>query len=282
VSVADLLLHSMAEFHDVILPALEAAGARDLVEIGSEAGTMTQSLLDYAARAGGTLLCVDPAPGPEVAPLLDRALHARLLRATGVAAIPRLEADAWIVDGDHNWYTVYHESCAIWDRAQATGRPFLAFYHDVGWPWARRDLYYAPDAIPAEFVHPHDWDRGVTLDDPGTIDGGFRGLGNWACACHEGGPKNGVLTAIEDFAAGKEDTLVYAHVPAVFGLGVLFDRTAPWAEAVASVVAPYHRNPLLARLERNRLECYLRVIALQDSMQPVPVTADEGTHETIG
>jgi len=29
----------------------------------------------------------------------------------------------------------------------------LVFYHDVGWPSARRDLYCAPDQIPAEFRH---------------------------------------------------------------------------------------------------------------------------------
>ena len=58
--------------------------------------------------------------------------------------------------------------------------------------------------------------------------------------------------------------LIWASIPAVFGLGVLFDRRAVWAEAVAAILAPYHANPLLERLERNRLRCYLEVLRLQD------------------
>jgi hypothetical protein len=53
-------------------------------------------------------------------------------------------------------------------------------------------------------------------------------------------------------------------VPAVFGLGVLYDRHAPWTPALNEFLAPWHQNSLLATLERNRLECYLRVIEWQD------------------
>ena len=264
--MASLLLHSMAEFADLILPALSIAGARHVVEIGAEAGTMTQRLLEHTGQAGGSFVSVDPAPGPAVEALLADAPHARLVRDTSLAALPGLDADAWIVDGDHNWYTVYHESQAIWDRVTSADGHFLVFYHDVGWPCARRDLYYAPERIPPEFLHPHAFDRGVALDVPGVVVGGFRGDGQWACALREGGPRNGVLTAIEDFVVGKEDRLVWAQVPAVFGLGVLFDRAAPWAGEMAALLQPYHMNSLLARLERNRLECYLRVLSLQDRM----------------
>jgi hypothetical protein len=34
---------------------------------------------------------------------------------------------------------------------------------------------------------------------------------------------------------------------------VLWPRDAPWADAVAAVLAPWDRNPLLERLERNRV-----------------------------
>ena len=52
----------------------------------------------------------------------------------------------------------------------------------------------------------------------------------------------------------------------MFGLGILFDTTAFWAPDVAALVAPFHDNPLLAALERNRLANYLRVIELQDQL----------------
>jgi hypothetical protein len=58
--------------------------------------------------------------------------------------------------------------------------------------------------------------------------------------------------------------LLYAHIPAVFGLGVLFDASAEWAEDVAGIVLPYHENELIASLERNRLRNYLTVIEWQD------------------
>lgn len=265
----DLLLHSLAEFQEILVAALEIADARRVVEVGSESGAMTQALLEHVRRAEGRLVSIDPKPSPEAERLFANEPRAELKRETSLDALPRIDGDAWVIDGDHNYYTVLHESEAIWAGTRASGRPLLIFYHDVSWPWARRDLYYDPARIPAEYRRPHAWDRGVTLDHPGLIRGGFRGEGQWACAREEGGPKNGVLTAIEDFVLGKEATLAWAQIPAVFGLGVLFDRTAPWSTELAAHLLPYHMNPLLARLERNRLECYLRVIADQDARNAV-------------
>ena len=42
-------------------------------------------------------------------------------------------------------------------------------------------------------------------------------------------------------------------VPVFFGLGVVWHREAPWADAVARILDPWDRNPLLERLEANRL-----------------------------
>jgi hypothetical protein len=96
---------------------------------------------------------------------------------------------------------------------------------------------------------------------------GMRGMGNFAWALRAGGPRNGVLTAIEDFIAeaqSDERLLLYAEIPAVFGLGVLFDASAEWAEDVAGSLLPYHQNELIASLETNRLRNYLTVIEWQD------------------
>jgi hypothetical protein len=157
-----------------------------------------------------------------------------------------------------------NESRLAWEQFRRAGRPFLAIYHDVAWPCARRDQYYDPSRIPRPFLQPHTWDRGIVPGEPGTVAGGFRGEGHWACAIREGGPQNGVLTAIEDFVRGREHELSWGFVPAVFGLGVLFSTSAPWAELLTHLLLPYHDNPLLERLERNRLDCYLSVIAWQD------------------
>ena len=71
-------------------------------------------------------------------------------------------------------------------------------------------------------------------------------------AAREGGPGNGVLTAIEDFIAGREGMRL-AVIPAFFGFGVVWEERAPWAPAVASVLGPLDRNPVLERTERNRV-----------------------------
>ncbi len=269
--MADLLIHSMAEFADIILPALAIADAREIVEIGAEYGGMSEILADFAAAGGGRLTSIDPAPKSQFTDWVANNPAVRHFAELSLAAIPQQrDVDAWIVDGDHNWYTVYHECHGIAEAARRDGKPLLAFFHDIGWPCARRDLYYAPDQIPAEFRQEYCYDGGMS---PGNSElvpfRGFRGAGQFAAAVTEGGPRNGVLTGIEDFlrdeaAAGRD--YGFAEVPAVFGLGVLFAADAPWSEQVAQLVLPYHDIALLRRLEENRLANYLTVVDWQVRM----------------
>jgi hypothetical protein len=262
----ELLIHSMGEFAPVTLPVLEAVNAKRVCEIGAEHGGNSGVLVDWLVPRGGHLVSIDPAPSKAYFAWLREhpqcVTHVARPSLNGIATVDH--ADAWFIDGDHNWYTVYHELTLIHAAARRAGTPLLVFLHDVGWPCARRDMYYAPQNIPAEFRQPHSWELGVTLGSSEAINGGFRGAGAFAVALQEGGPRNGVLTAIEDFAAGRTEEFLWAYVPAVFGLGVLFDREHPQAGEIATILAPYHDNPLLARLERNRLANYLKVIEWQD------------------
>jgi hypothetical protein len=274
----NLLIHSMSEFGDIIVGGLEIAGARHLVEIGAEFGGTSGLLADYAATHEGSLTSVDPSAQPAFAQWLAQNPHVRHVEQPSLEVIESMSAvDAWIIDGDHNYYTVFHELTAIDAVCQRDGRPLLAFMHDVAWPCGRRDSYYCPDRIPAEWLHPHDFDGGVSLAWEGLRpQGGFRGCGQFAWALHEGGPRNGVLTAIEDFIDGYRESgrgMGFAFVPAVFGLGVLFDTSAPWAPAFAEAIIPWHENALLATLERNRLMNYLRVIELQDEAAAARIAA---------
>ncbi|WP_166039159.1 class I SAM-dependent methyltransferase [Sphingosinicella sp. YJ22] len=267
--MADLLIHSMSEFADIIVPALEVAGAREIVEIGAEFGGMSQVLADIADAHGGRLTSIDPAPKKEFLDWVATRPGVRHVATLSLDAIDgQRDVDAWIVDGDHNWYTVYNELKQIRACSRRDGKPMLVFLHDVAWPCARRDLYYAPDQIPADFRHPHDWDSGMVPGFAGLVPGrGFRGCGQFAAALHEGGPKNGVMTAIDDFLAealAEGEEYAFAEVPAVFGLGVLFAMDAPWSQAVAEIVLPYHDNALIRRLEENRLANYLTVVDIQD------------------
>lgn len=267
--MAELLIHSMSEFAELILDGFDIVGACNIAEIGAEFGGMSQHLADYAAEKGGHFTSIDPAPQPEFMAWLAANHRVTHIPALSIGAIPQLsDVDVWVIDGDHNWYTVYNELKAIHGVCCRDGKPFLAFLHDVAWPWGRRDLYYAPGTIPEAFRHAHDYDGGTILGQPGlTPNRGFRGGGAFAAARHEGGPCNGVLTAIEDFHADcrqRGEDLVYAHVPAVFGLGVLFSAAAPWAGELAQSLMPYHQNKLLKTLEENRLRNYLAVLDWQD------------------
>ena len=276
--MADLLIHSLSEFAWLILPALETAGARNRVEIGAEFGGMSQHLADFCASRQGQLTSIDPAPKPEFVQWVASRPHVRHLAEPSLDALPRLgDVDAFIVDGDHNYYTVVRELRFALAISQRDAKPFFALVHDVGWPCARRDQYYNPDAIPAAHRHPYSFTAGITLEDNGHLIGrGFRGNGHWAPALVAGGARNGVLTAVEDFLeqARREGTaLAYAHLPAVFGLGIIFDAAAPFAEHLALLLAPWHDNPLLATLELNRLRNYLAVIDWQDRWQAEHSTA---------
>ena len=267
--MADLLIHSVSEFSDLILEALKLADARQVVEIGAEFGGMSALLAEHCRARGGGFTTIDPAPKREFHDWLTANPDVRHLAKTSLEAFGDVnEADAWVVDGDHNWYTVYHELRQIEAVSRRAGKPVLVFLHDVGWPCGRRDSYYAPEQIPAEYRHPHSYEAGAILDHaPLVKERGFRGMGQFAFANLAGGPRNGVMTAIDDFLAerlkeGRE--FGFAEIPAVFGLGVLFDLDAAWSGALADLLVPYHQNKLLRSLETNRLRNYLRVIELQD------------------
>ncbi len=261
-----LLIYSLTEFRDLIRGCLEAAEVSTLVEIGSETGAATRDLLELVEARDGKMWCVDPGPTLELEEIDRSSERFHLVRGFSPDALEGLgPADAWIVDGDHNYWTVSRELEHAEAAARAAERPALILLHDVGWPCARRDLYYAPERLPAEALHPYSMELGSVPDSTEAVRGGFRGDGSFAIAVREGGPRNGVLTAVEDFVAERDD-LVFVHVPAIFGLGVVYQRSAPYAERLRELLAPYADNPLLAKLERNRIDLYLRVLELQDSV----------------
>jgi Methyltransferase domain len=268
--MSELLIHSMSEFSSLILPCLDHAKVGSIAEIGSEFGGMSKLLAQHAGENGGSLTCIDPEPADGFTFWANNQGNVNHIAKPSLDALEAgVEAvDAWFVDGDHNYYTVYHELAAI-DRIQReAGKPLLAFMHDVSWPCARRDFYYSPERVPPGWRHPHSFDHGVRLGEDGVLSGrGLRGMGAFAVALQSGGERNGVLTAVEDFLkqADTEDRpLFYVHVPAVLGLGIIFDASSEWSGAVAEFLLPFHANPLIARLEENRLRNWLEVVDLQD------------------
>jgi hypothetical protein len=262
-----LLLHSLHELREIWVPLLDLLEIASVTEIGSESGVTTSLLVERLRRAGGgRLVVVDPDPG--VSPESDEQLEVEVIRGFSPEALEGLTGtDAYLVDGDHNYWTVSHELEAI-ERATADRELFpLVLLNDVSWPAARRDQYYGPDRLPREAVRPHSFELGAVLGRSELGPRGFRGMGAFAFALEEGGPRNGVLTAVEDFVNAREHLELHVVAP-VFGLGVILDRRSPHLDEARRRLAPYAGSPFLARLERNRIELYLRVLDLQDA----PVT----------
>ncbi len=125
----------------------------------------------------------------------------------------------------------------------------LLLFHDVGWPHGRRDAYYVPELIPESDRRPLREGGGLFPGERGTIPGGLPY--KWVAA-EEGGQRNGVLTAIEDFVAQREGVRLVV-VNAFFGFGAVWHTAAPWADALAEILDPWDRNPMVGRLEENRV-----------------------------
>jgi len=270
---APLLLHSLATMREIIVPALDTAGARRIVEVGGETGGFTSHLAERARANDGHVHIVDPSPSSELEQLAGLRSEVTLVREPSPQALLSIEAaDAYVIDGDHNYATVTGELAAVRER----GGPIwpLVVLHDVGWPWARRDLYYRPDALPTEAVHPHTYEGGVRPGRREVGPGGFSGAGEFAYALEEGGPRNGVLTAVEDFLA-EQPSLELVRVPCIFGLGFVYDRHAPYAERLRARLAVYDESALLARLEENRIALYLRLHDVLDDVETAVAERDE-------
>ena len=204
-----------------VKPIVETVAPRRMMEIGADFGWNTQPLLEYCRQSGCRLEIVDPAPRPVLRDVLARFDGEYTYHPLkSLQAIPLIApVDLVLLDGDHNWYTVYNELQALFRRAAEAGAvPPLVLFHDVAWPYARRDMYYDPTDLDPGNRRPYAY-RGMVQGQSELTDTGFNGI--LANALHEGGPRNGVLTAIEDFVAGAHIALSFHRLPFFNGLGIL-------------------------------------------------------------
>jgi hypothetical protein len=240
---------SLITLAEILVPLLDVAGAKSVVEVGAYAGDLTGLLVEWAGGSGARVCAIDPSPRKPLVALAEQHPELDLVRQTSHAALAEIPApDAAIIDGDHNYFTVSEELRIIAERAGGAELPLLVF-HDVAWPHGRRDDYYDPSLVPEDARQPIHEGAGVFPGEPGIRPGG---LPYRYAAASEGGPRNGVLTAVEDFVAEREG-LRLAVVPAFFGLGVVWPERAAYADAVADLLEFWDRNPLLERLEANRV-----------------------------
>lgn len=252
-----LLLSSLAEFWSLIEPALAVAKPKMVCEIGIGQGEFARLLLNFCANNHCRYTGIDPALDASAEYFQNADAKKELFREPSLKVLAKLPPqDVYFVDGDHNYFTVLEELRAICKRNHGP----LIFLHDVCWPWGRRDHYCAPDLVPEEFRHAHSTDLGVVPGRSELAQVGFSGETSeykYGAALHDGGPRNGVLTAAEDFLK-EQPTQKWklVIVPVIFGLGILYlpERcTSPAVEQIMRIeksVAPL--KTILELLERNR------------------------------
>jgi len=217
-----------------ITPVIETVAPQQILEVGAEFGWNTEPLLAYCRRTGAKLDVVDPAPHAALYDVLARYPDEHRFHALkSLNAIPQLQpADLVLLDGDHNWFTVYNELQLLYQRAEACGvAPPLVLFHDIAWPYARRDMYYDPEGLDVADRHPYAH-RGMLPGQSELTDNGING--RFANALHEGGPRNGVLTGVEDFCASCGADVKLHLLPFFNGLGILVPeaRKTPALQAV--------------------------------------------------
>lgn len=257
-----------------IEPVLRAQKPGRVMQIGAGDGEISLRLLDYCRESGCRADIIDPRPhaGLQAALAAHGEEHA-FQRLQPWKAIPLGEApDLVLLDGEPNWWAVFTVLDRLRRLAGERGRGFpIMLAHHVAWPYGRRDMYPVPDAVgePHPFAY-----LGVDPDQPGLVQDG---LGSrFAHAIEEGGPQNGVLTALEDFVASAPLELELRVLPLLSGLGILapFSRmteelrtmidgfAAPDAAAQAVEAASREALRMAARLAETEARLERRTVAL--------------------
>jgi Methyltransferase domain len=203
-----------------IKPFIARRGYRRICEIGASTGENTARILE---TEGVSLTIIDPCLDADLMSRYGGDERVALHQGLSLEVLPRLSEpfDCFLIDGDHNWYTVYNELRIIEERGLLKAGGAI-FFHDVCWPYARRDMYYQPELIPREFIRPYE-QKGI-VKGAGKLSDDSEFNATHYNAINEDGPRNGVLTAIEDFLKEHHRGFRFFRIRVEFGLGVLLKR----------------------------------------------------------
>jgi SAM-dependent methyltransferase len=202
------------------IPLIKKTNKRRILEIGSSYGNSIRPILELD---GVNVSIIDP--GLDADLLAEFGQRIALHKGLSLEILPTLEGsyDCIFIDGDHNWYTVFNELKLIEER-NLLNPGGIIFLHDIGWPYGRRDMYYQPETIPAKYRNPYaqqgmENGRPILLDDGGVNASHYN-------AIEESGPRNGVLTAVEDYLDQSRRQYHFIKDFREFGFGILLDKSA--------------------------------------------------------
>uniref|UniRef100_UPI0025E34B88 class I SAM-dependent methyltransferase n=1 Tax=uncultured Methanobrevibacter sp. TaxID=253161 RepID=UPI0025E34B88 len=207
---------------NTILPIIKKIKPTHIVEVGSDTGINTKNILEYCDKNNAKLSAIDPSPNFNVEKFKNKYGNKfDFYKDLSLNILPFLETfEVILIDGDHNWYTIYNELKTIEKLYKKNNYYPIIFLHDTSWPYHRRDLYYNPKTIPEEYLLPYK-NLGIIPNEKklSKNKGMNASLNN---AIFEGGNKNGVLTGIEDYINESQLDLLFYKIPAYNGLGILF------------------------------------------------------------
>ena len=237
-------------WNKLILPLFNEFKPKCIVEIGCFRGDNTRNILEYCSINDSKLIAIDPDPDPIFNPNKFKDQFGNrfeYFKELSLERLPLLEDyDAVLIDGDHNWYTVYNELKIIEKNYFNDNFP-LIILHDVSWPYARRDLYYNPDNIPPEYRHPYK----KSAMFPGINELVEIGLNSTLNnAIYENTQKNGVLTAIEDFLDETSLDLSFYKLNVFYGFGLICSKNLFDEETILKI---FYESDVIGFLENTFL-----------------------------
>ena len=257
-------------WNHVIEPFLTIIRPRVLVEVGASDGKNSRNIARWCLDNDAHAHIIDPAPGFEFSDLQKAAPdNLTFHKALSLDALPSLHnIDVALIDGDHNWHTVFSELRSIYGEAEKTASAPVVFLHDICWPYARRDLYYDPSDIAEENRQPF-MVGGIDPDNGLVVLG--QGINRaYAHALKEGGAKNGVLTAVEDFMKGDGADLSLLRIPVLNGLGILYPNgmldSPEFANLIQALQFNQTQDVLLKHADKERLRTALEAEDLRHSV----------------
>ncbi len=244
---------SLAQSAELMLPCLDAAGARSVVEVGAFAGDLTRRARRLGGRRGrarrrrrpvaaGRRSWRSPSERPEL----------ELVRETSLEALPRDPA-ARRRDHRRRPQLLHGQRGAAADRRARAGRRAAAAAVPRRLLAARppRRLLRRradPGGLPAAAGG-----RRAAASSPASPGCAPAGCPTRARPRARAAPRNGVLTAVEDFV-GEPRAACGSRRAGVLRLRRRLARaTRRGRTRSAAILDPWDRNPLLERLEANRV-----------------------------
>jgi hypothetical protein len=276
----------MIHFWDrVVAPLVKALGPKAIFQVGGNDPGTTQKLIDAVELNDAVLHVATLNPQFDVDAARQR-LRDRLVmhRARGLDVVPLLPTpDLILIDDDPNWYTLHSLLTATLRQARLCGRPFpVTALTQVGWPYARRDSYDEPSAIPSAFRQ--DYERAGIIPGRSALSANDGLFGDRNNAATENEFQSGVLTALQDFVEDQPGTFVTTMLPMFHGLALLHPADGAAERALQPILKSLTFGKtaaaLMADLEAARVELEIERVSLRQMLAQAKFR-NEAIHEAL-